>query len=130
AITTLARVPGFRRRLLIAGVMLELGPTSPQLHREAGAQAASFGTVDWIFAVQGDAREVLRGAASAGHSPAHERFFSTAQEAAEFLPGFLEAGDLVLLKGSRGVHLEQLAKAFGERSPLVGAAASTREDMH
>ena len=132
AVALLARSPGFRRRLLVAGEMLELGASSAQLHREAGAQAASFGNVDWIFGVQGNAREILRGAVAAGHSPAHERFFSSAAEAAEFLSGFLEAGDLVLLKGSRGVHLERLADALTAHSPLLGQAATTRQsgDAH
>jgi len=116
AMATLAQAPGFRRRVLVAGEMLELGHTSAQLHREAGAQAASFGTIDWILAVHGDAAEILPGATAAGHSPARQRFFSSAEEAAEFLPGFLADGDLVLLKGSRGVHLERVVEALAAQS--------------
>ena len=136
AVATLAHAPGFRRRILVAGEMLELGASSPALHREAGAQAASFGSVDWIFAVQGDAREILRGAAAAGHPHARERFFTTVDEAAQFLPSFLEAGDVVLLKGSRGVHLERVLEAIATQSPLDrslqgnGAAAARREGVH
>ena len=122
AVATLAHAPGFRRRILVAGEMLELGPASAQLHREAGAGAASFGNIDWIFGVQGFAEELLRGAAAAGHPPAQQRFFSTAEDAAEFLPGWLRAGDLVLLKGSRGVHLERVLEALGAPSPLEGRA--------
>src|SRR5438046_707487 len=44
----LAAPPGFRPRILAAGEMRELGPTSPGLHREAGAYAATPGTSDWL----------------------------------------------------------------------------------
>ncbi len=123
AAATLAHLPDARRRVLVAGEMLELGPASAQMHREAGAQAAAFGSIDWIIAVQGDGAQILRGAAAAGHSPAHQRFFSTAAEAAEFLAGFLERGDVVLLKGSRGVHLERVVDALVAHSPLAAGVA-------
>jgi len=122
AVASLAHVPEARRRILVAGEMLELGPASPQLHREAGAQAAAFGKIGWIIGVQGEAAQILRGAAAAGHSPAQQRFFSSAAEAAEFLPGFLERGDVVLLKGSRGVHLERVVDALVAHSPLATGA--------
>ncbi len=124
AASTLARIPGVRRRLLVAGEMLELGPASAQLHREAGAQAAAFGNIEWIFGVQGDAEQILRGAAAAGHSPAQQRYFASSEEAAEFLPGFLRTGDVVLLKGSRGVHLESVVEALLSRSPLAGGTGA------
>ena len=124
AVATLAHVPEARRRVLVAGEMLELGPASAQLHREAGAQAAAFGNIDWIMGVRGDAAQILRGAAVAGHSTAQQRFFAGVAEAAEFLPGFLERGDVVLLKGSRGVHLEVVVDALVSHGPLAGGAGA------
>ncbi|HKM89850.1 MAG TPA: UDP-N-acetylmuramoyl-tripeptide--D-alanyl-D-alanine ligase [Candidatus Acidoferrales bacterium] len=121
---TLAHTPGFGRRILVAGEMLELGPRSPQLHREAGAQAAAFGNIDWIIGVQGDAEELLRGAAAAGHPRSQERFFPGAGEAAEFFSGFAAPGDLVLLKGSRSVHLERVMETLVARWPLAGSAGA------
>src|SRR5438270_8684910 len=59
----LAATPGFRRRILAAGEMRELGATSAELHREAGAYAATTGTIDWIIGVEGDAAQLLEGAA-------------------------------------------------------------------
>jgi UDP-N-acetylmuramoyl-tripeptide--D-alanyl-D-alanine ligase len=118
AVGLAAHTPGFRRHILVAGEMLELGVTSPQLHREAGLQAASFRTMDWIFGVQGDAQRLLEGAVEAGHPAARQRFFADAAEAASFLPGFLEAGDLVLLKASRGVRLERVLDALRAAGPV------------
>jgi UDP-N-acetylmuramoyl-tripeptide--D-alanyl-D-alanine ligase len=124
AVGTAAHTPGFRRRILVAGEMLELGPTSTELHREAGLQAASFRALDWIFGVQGEAKRLLDGAVEAGHPAARQRFFADAAEAADFLPGFLAAGDLVLLKASRGVRLERVVEALFAAGPLGDNARS------
>jgi UDP-N-acetylmuramoyl-tripeptide--D-alanyl-D-alanine ligase len=117
----LAATPGYRRRILVAGEMLELGPTATELHREAGRHAASREAADWIFGVRGQAQEILRGAIQAGHPAARSRFFETAEEAAEFLPGFVEPGDLLLVKGSRGVHLEKVVAALCAKHQQAGA---------
>ncbi|HKO04788.1 MAG TPA: UDP-N-acetylmuramoyl-tripeptide--D-alanyl-D-alanine ligase [Candidatus Acidoferrales bacterium] len=124
ALATLAHAPGAHRRILVAGEMLELGPASARLHRETGAQAASFGNIDWIIGVQGYAAELLRGAAAAGHPASQQRFFPSAAEAAEFLSGFAAPGDLVLLKGSRGVHLERVLEALAASRPMTGSAGA------
>jgi len=102
---TLAAWPHARRRMVVVGEMLELGPTSPDLHREIGGRCAESG-VSWLLAVQGNARFFLEGALERGFRPEHARFFATAKEAGEFCRGLLEPGDVVLVKGSRGVHLE------------------------
>ena len=123
AVGLAAHAPGFRRRVLVAGEMLELGAAAPQLHREAGLQAASFRALDWIFGVQGDARSLLEGAAEGGHPASRLRFFGDSAEAAAFLSEFMEPGDLLLLKGSRGVRLERVLEALRARNPLEGEPA-------
>ncbi|HXW55232.1 MAG TPA: UDP-N-acetylmuramoyl-tripeptide--D-alanyl-D-alanine ligase [Candidatus Cybelea sp.] len=107
----LAATPGYRRRILAAGEMLELGPRSPELHRECGRAAANLG-MDWIFGVQGQAAEFLRAAIDAGHPAGRARYFASSEEAAEFLKTFLSRGDLLLLKGSRGVRMERILEAL------------------
>jgi UDP-N-acetylmuramoyl-tripeptide--D-alanyl-D-alanine ligase len=101
----LAAWPGASRRLVIAGEMLELGPTSPELHRAIGRKCAQSG-VSWLMAVEGDARFFLEGAAEEGIPPARLAFFADAGQAGEFCRTRLAPGDVVLIKGSRGVHLE------------------------
>jgi len=102
---TLAAWPGAKRRIVVAGEMLELGPKSAALHREVGRTAAKCG-VDWLLGVRGDARFFLEGAAEAGLPRERMRFFAAAQEAGEYCQALVEAGDAVLVKGSRGVRLE------------------------
>lgn len=108
----LATTPNYRRRILAAGEMRELGPESARLHREAGQFAAETGAIDWIFAVAGDAAEIAAGAISAGLPLERTKFFRTSEEAARFLEGFLEPGDLLLVKGSRGVKMEVIVDAL------------------
>src|SRR5438132_8424181 len=62
----LAATPNFRRRILAAGEMRELGTASPDLHREAGRFAAKTGKIDWIIGVSGDAAQIVEGAVAAG----------------------------------------------------------------
>lgn len=112
------------RRVLVAGEMLELGPTSAELHREAGSFAA--GKTDWIFGVQGHAEEIVQGAVAAGHPAGRARFFENSEQAAEFLAAFVERGDFVLVKGSRGVKMERIVEALRSRHPQHAGAAERR----
>lgn len=104
---TLATWPRVSRRIVVAGEMLELGVSSPDLHRAVGRKCAA-SDVDWLVAVQGDARFFLHGAVEAGMPSQKTRFFPNAEEAAEFCSALIRPGDLVLVKGSRGVHLETI----------------------
>jgi UDP-N-acetylmuramoyl-tripeptide--D-alanyl-D-alanine ligase len=123
-----AHTQGYRRRILAAGEMLELGSESAQLHRKAGGEAAAL-NFDWILGVQGNAAEIVSGAVEAGTPPPHARFFAAAAEVAEFIAAMIEPGDLVLVKGSRGVKMERVVEALRARYPLAGdkvpAASST-----
>jgi UDP-N-acetylmuramoyl-tripeptide--D-alanyl-D-alanine ligase len=104
---TLAAWPSARRRIVVAGEMLELGVSSPDLHRAVGRKCAASG-VDRLVAVQGDARYLLEGAVEAGMPLEHAQFFARAQEAAAFCRTIIRPEDLVLVKGSRGVALERI----------------------
>ncbi len=122
-IDLLTATPGFERRILVAGEMLELGKTAPDLHRAAGRRAAALGHMDWIIGVQGDAAQVVAGATEAGHPAVRAKFFSDAAAAAEFLADLVSPGDLLLVKGSRGVKMERIVEALKNRHALKGAGA-------
>lgn len=104
----LAATPNFHRRILVAGEMRELGSASGELHREAGEFAAKTGKVDWVIGVAGDASEIVEGAVAAGLPRERTRFFAEPPEAAQFLETLVVPGDLLLVKGSRGVKMEQI----------------------
>jgi UDP-N-acetylmuramoyl-tripeptide--D-alanyl-D-alanine ligase len=122
---TLANWPGARRRVVVAGEMLELGPESPNLHRAVGRKCAEIG-VDWLIAVQGDAKFMIEGAREAGLPPAQMQFFQTPEAAAAFCAPLVLPGDLLLVKGSRGVHLEKLVDILRAAGPDTKGALSAR----
>jgi len=111
-IKVLAATPNYRRRILAAGEMRELGATSPQLHREAGKFAAETGGIDWVIGVEGDAAQIVEGAVAAGVPRAQTRIFATSEEAAKFLADFVAPGDLLLVKGSRGLKMERIVETL------------------
>jgi UDP-N-acetylmuramoyl-tripeptide--D-alanyl-D-alanine ligase len=112
-IRTLASRPG-RRRILIAGEMLELGEHGPGLHAACGKAAAEAG-IDMVVGVRGNA-EYLATAACGGGVPS--LFLPNAEAAGEWLKDNLRPGDVVLVKGSRGVHLERSIDALQNRTTL------------
>jgi len=111
---TISRLPCENRRILVAGEMLELGEAAPALHYECGSLAARSG-VDVVVAIQGAAREIARGAAAAGLPQAQAHFFPDVETAIEFIAKLVQPGDLLLVKGSRGVRLERVVLALKSR---------------
>jgi UDP-N-acetylmuramoyl-tripeptide--D-alanyl-D-alanine ligase len=101
-IRTLASRPG-RRRILIAGEMLELGEHGPALHAASGKAAAEAG-IDMVIGVRGNAEHLATAACAGGVASV---FLPDAEAAGRWLKQNLRPGDVVLIKGSRGVHLER-----------------------
>jgi UDP-N-acetylmuramoyl-tripeptide--D-alanyl-D-alanine ligase len=120
----LAATPGFERRILAAGEMLELGPSAPQLHREGGEFAGKTGKVDFVIGVQGDAAQIVEGAMAASVPRERTKFFATPAEAAAFLVDFVRPGDLLLVKGSRSVKMERVVERLLGRFAPVDATSS------
>jgi UDP-N-acetylmuramoyl-tripeptide--D-alanyl-D-alanine ligase len=125
-IAVLAATPDYKRRILAAGEMRELGTTSPELHREAGEFAAQTRKIDWVIGVAGDGAQIVEGAVTAGVPRSQTKVFVSSAEAAEFLGGFLQPGDLMLVKGSRGVKMERVVEALAARHGvgIAGGGAS------
>jgi UDP-N-acetylmuramoyl-tripeptide--D-alanyl-D-alanine ligase len=116
----LATTPGYQRRILAAGEMLELGASAPELHRECGRHAAALKKIDWIFGVQGHAAELVQAAVEAGHAKERAQVFDNSAEAAKFIAEFVKRGDLLLLKGSRGARMEKILEAIEARHLRAG----------
>jgi UDP-N-acetylmuramoyl-tripeptide--D-alanyl-D-alanine ligase len=92
-----------KRRIVVAGEMLELGPTAEELHRGAGRYIARR-NIDLLLGVRGLAQAMVESAQAAG---IHAQFVATAEEAGAWLARENRDGDVVLIKGSRGVKLER-----------------------
>lgn len=111
-----------KRRIVVAGEMLELGPQAAEMHREAGRGIARLG-IDLLWGVRGLGREIVAGAREQGMKSI--RFFETSEDGAAALAEELREGDLVLVKGSRSVNTDRVIRILRERFPLVGEDLTT-----
>lgn len=103
----LARMPA-KRRIVVAGEMLELGPESRNLHRACGQYIAGR-KIDLLLGVRGLAEEMVEAAKESGMK---SEFVHTPEEAADWLAREAHDGDVVLMKASRGVKLEKALQAW------------------
>jgi UDP-N-acetylmuramoyl-tripeptide--D-alanyl-D-alanine ligase len=103
ALELVGSAQGCARKVAVLGEMLELGAHATRLHTECGRAAAEAG-VDILIAVGGPAARALADAAiAAGLTVANVVHVAGKQEAAELAAARVRAGDLVLVKGSRGI---------------------------
>ncbi|HUR98512.1 MAG TPA: UDP-N-acetylmuramoyl-tripeptide--D-alanyl-D-alanine ligase [Pyrinomonadaceae bacterium] len=104
---------GARRKIVVAGEMLELGESARAIHQETGETIAPMG-IDMLIGVRGLAEDLVRGAEAHGLSNVH--FAADSDAAGEMLAAEIREGDVVLVKGSRGVRtekvIERLLKEF------------------
>lgn len=108
---TLLTLARGRRTVAVLGDMFELGDEAPALHREVGERAAAAG-VDLLVAVGGHAGHVRSGALEAGSSPACVAVFESTEDAVELIGGLVRKGDIVLVKGSRGMKMERVVDSL------------------
>ena len=106
---------GARRKIVVAGEMRELGTDAANIHFETGRQIAALG-VDKLFGVEGLAQNLLDGARSAGLDAGE--FYENSQVAGEKFIDEVGAGDLILIKGSRGVRTEKVVEKLLENFEL------------
>jgi len=110
-VDALAAMPA-DRRIVVAGEMLELGPAGDKMHRAAGQHIADR-KIDVLVGVRGLAQTMVESAQQAGM---RADFVATPEEAGKWLARETHAGDVVLLKASRGVKLEKALETWKEIS--------------
>ncbi len=94
------------RRIAVLGEMLELGPQTRALHEICGRAAAKAG-LRYLITVGGEAARALgESAVAAGMDPGRVFHAASSDEAAARLMTLVRAGDLVLVKGSRGIRTD------------------------
>jgi UDP-N-acetylmuramoyl-tripeptide--D-alanyl-D-alanine ligase len=123
-VSTVCANQGSKRKIVVAGEMLELGAAGPELHREAGRQIARLG-VDKLIGVRGLAEELVAGAREAGMNDEDAVFTATPEEAAEMMFSEARAGDLILVKGSRGVKTEIVVEGMKRRFDRIVDSCET-----
>jgi UDP-N-acetylmuramoyl-tripeptide--D-alanyl-D-alanine ligase len=100
-----------KRRIVVAGEMLELGPAGETMHRQVGQHIAGK-KIDVLLGVRGLAQAAVEAAKQAGM---RAEFVPASEEAGEWLAREVRDGDVVLLKASRGVKLERALETWKAR---------------
>ena len=96
-----------KRRIVVAGEMLELGENAHAIHRQTGETIAAM-SIDMLIGVRGLGEDLARGAETQGLS--NSRFAADSDAAAAMLVSEIREGDIVLVKGSRGVRTEKVVE--------------------
>ena len=106
SLETLAAATGSARKIAVLGEMLELGAHATRLHAECGSAAANAG-LGLLITVGGDAaRKMADAALAAGMTPGSVMYAPDSKQSAELALGRVRPGDLVLVKGSRGIRTD------------------------
>lgn len=123
AIQTLNACVSARRRILVLGDMLELGPQSIHFHREVG-RALENTQIDHALIFGEFADAVASGAIAAGVSTNRLSVFRDIATLSAMLDCVLTPGDAVLVKGSRSMHMERIINSLcATESPARRSAA-------
>lgn len=104
-----------KRKIVVAGEMLELGKDETAIHKHVGEEIAKMG-VDKLIGVRALAKELVAGARNAGLADAE--FAEDSDAAARLLLEQIREDDLVLVKGSRGVRTEKVIERLLEKFRL------------
>jgi UDP-N-acetylmuramoyl-tripeptide--D-alanyl-D-alanine ligase len=114
ALKTLKSLREKHRSVFVAGDMLELGEHAPVLHEKIGRIAADI-KVSRLYVAGSHAGNVADGAEAAGMSK-EKIFLGTKEQILSDLKSWLEEGDWVLIKGSRGMGMEQIVKGLKQNT--------------
>jgi UDP-N-acetylmuramoyl-tripeptide--D-alanyl-D-alanine ligase len=114
ALEVVAATTGSARKVAVLGEMLELGSLATALHRECGAAAAAAG-LDLLITVGGPpAADLAAAAVNAGMPDRAVSYVATSEQAATAALGVVRPGDLVLVKGSRGIGTDIVVERLKE----------------
>jgi UDP-N-acetylmuramoyl-tripeptide--D-alanyl-D-alanine ligase len=108
SLQSLREMRGVKRKIAVLGDMLELGQYSIAEHERIGEFAAE--TVDLLITIGVRARGIATGALEHGLSEKNILQYEDARQAGRELQGILEAGDVVLVKGSQGIRAERVVE--------------------
>jgi UDP-N-acetylmuramoyl-tripeptide--D-alanyl-D-alanine ligase len=106
ALGMLAGETRFARRVAVVGEMLELGDASAALHRTAGEEIARADVSELVAVGGANARALAEGARDGGMPASRVHYVENSTAAADLAATLVKSGDVVLVKGSRGIRTE------------------------
>lgn len=110
ALTTLSQIKTEGKRIAILGDMFELGKLSEQEHSGIGKFAASLKNINYLLTHGKFSRLTAESAQKNGAK--HTRHFVQKSELINHLKSLIRHGDLILIKGSRGMAMEEVTQAI------------------
>ncbi len=120
-VETLVDGAGSSRKIVVAGEMLELGENAADIHKETGRKISG-NDVNMLIGVRGFAKELVEGSIDGGLK--ESEFAEDSDAAGQILRDIITAGDVVLVKGSRGVRTEKVIEKLLERFELEDKASA------
>lgn len=103
------------KRIAVLGEMKELGTYTDEGHTLVGRAAARIAVPDMLILVGEKPRRIAAGALVEGFERDKIHSFETTEEAARVVPLIVQPGDVVLVKGSRAMKMEQIVAALGKK---------------
>ncbi len=125
ALSTLKSIQTSGRKIAVLGDMMELGKFAGPEHRRIGAEAAA--TVNVLVTVGQRSRLTAEEALKLGMTAERVKTFDNSKDAAEYMKSLVQAGDLVLIKGSQSVRTERITAAL-LREPEKAAKLLVRQE--
>jgi len=107
ALEILNDIPAQGRKIAVFGDMLELGKLTEEGHIQVGKKVVEL-NIDYLFIIGEKSRDIANGAKEAGMSEDSIFYFPFNKEAGLFLQDRMKEGDMVLVKGSRGMKMEEI----------------------
>ena len=96
-----------KRKIACLGEMYELGEKEREYHREIGVVARKCG-IDEVVAIGPLAKYILEGF----DNKAKSHYIENSDLARDFMKDYVQEGDVVLVKGSHGVHTEKIVEGL------------------
>lgn len=117
AINVLEEISSSSRSIAVLGDMLEMGDMAKALHYSVGSFIKDK-KIDYLISVGSDARNYTQAVADSGNETIKLRHFDNNQDTLKFVLGILEKGDYVLVKGSRGMKMEQIVEGIMQSNDI------------
>jgi UDP-N-acetylmuramoyl-tripeptide--D-alanyl-D-alanine ligase len=114
ALETLAEMKGKGRAIAVLGDMLELGDFSEEAHRQLGEKVKEL-SIDLLLTLGEKGPLVVESAIHHGFKPERAKVLKSHSEVISFLKRALREGDWILVKGSRGMAMEEVVEGLIER---------------
>ncbi len=111
SINVLEELASGSRSIAVLGDMLEMGTMSEELHYSVGSFIKDK-KLDYLVTVGMDSENISRAVTDSGNKSIKTRHFADTAQALEYILGIIGRGDYILIKGSRGMKMEQIAEGI------------------